>query len=205
MLALLPSCGDEAKEPLVYSTIHEAAAKDNLADVKRHLAKGVAVNARDGDDATPLHCAAEKGHKDVVEYLIAKGADVNARTEGPGWTPPGWPPSYYAAGSGWTPLHLAAREGHKDVVEYLIAKGADVNAKDGMDLTPLQWAAGKGHKDVVEILKRHGGSEVGFDQKRAFLEKIPRPRSEVGFLEPPPDPSPNREQPPAEPPVIIGD
>ena len=55
------------------------------------------------------------GHKEVVELLIAKGADVNAKNDG-----------------GYTPLHQAAINGHKEIAELLIEKGANVNAKDGI-------------------------------------------------------------------------
>lgn len=39
-------------------------------------AKGVDINAKDGDGATPLHFAASRGHVDVVRWLLAKGARV---------------------------------------------------------------------------------------------------------------------------------
>jgi ankyrin repeat protein len=38
------------------------------------------VNAKSDDGWTPLHLAAARGHKEIVEQLIAKGADVNAKT-----------------------------------------------------------------------------------------------------------------------------
>ncbi|MDB4668892.1 ankyrin repeat domain-containing protein [bacterium] len=34
---------------------------------------------------TPLHAAAGKGHKEIAELLIAKGADVNAKDKTGGW------------------------------------------------------------------------------------------------------------------------
>ena len=37
------------------------------------------VNAKDDVGWTPLHSAAYDGHKEIVELLIAKGADVNAK------------------------------------------------------------------------------------------------------------------------------
>ena len=78
------------------------------------IANGADVNAKDDVlEFTPLHLAAEYGHKEIAESLIAKGADVNAKTN-----------------SGRTPLHLAAYHGQTEIVELLIAKGADVNAKD---------------------------------------------------------------------------
>ena len=45
------------------------------------------MNAKDGNGYTPLHSAAYHGHKGIVELLIAKGADVNAKTDG-GFTNP---------------------------------------------------------------------------------------------------------------------
>ena len=48
------------------------------------------------DGGTPLHYAAQKGHKEIIELLITNGADLNAKT-----------------GRGTTPLHLAAANAHK--------------------------------------------------------------------------------------------
>ena len=59
---------------------------------------GVDVNAKDWLGGTALLEAAIKGHKEVVELLIAKGADVNAKDK-----------------YGKTPLYLAAERGHKEV------------------------------------------------------------------------------------------
>jgi ankyrin repeat protein len=56
---------------------------------------------------TPLHSAAEEGHKDLVELLITKGANVNAKDE-----------------DGVTPLQYAKIEGHTGIVELLRKHGA---------------------------------------------------------------------------------
>ncbi len=42
------------------------------------------MNAKDNVDVgkgNPLHLAVAKGHKEIAELLIAKGADVNAKDE----------------------------------------------------------------------------------------------------------------------------
>ncbi len=73
---------------------------------------------------TCLHIAAGMGHQDCMDILIAKGADVNART-----------------GFDWTPLHYASSFPVSDpknedaaidrlgIVATLIAAGGDVNAR----------------------------------------------------------------------------
>ncbi|MFC1762656.1 ankyrin repeat domain-containing protein [Planctomycetota bacterium] len=66
----------------------------------------------EGEGATALHIASFAGKKDMVELLIAKGADVNLKS-----------------GFGNAPLHLAVSASHLDVVKVLVEAGADVNAK----------------------------------------------------------------------------
>jgi len=48
------------------------------------------LEAKGKDDWTPLYMAAWKGHREVVELLIAKGVDLEAKHYG-----------------GYTPLHFA--------------------------------------------------------------------------------------------------
>lgn len=76
-LWFLTGCAPGEK-PLKYSTIHEAAEKGDLEDVKNHLRRGVAVNAQGPYGVTPLHYAAANGQTKVAEFLIKKGAEVNA-------------------------------------------------------------------------------------------------------------------------------
>jgi ankyrin repeat protein len=122
--------------------IHDAIHAGDLAKVKLLLKDNPElVSRRDDKGYTLLHEAAAKGDKDVVEWLIAKGAKVNAKAE-----------------SGWRPLHEAAQFGNKDTVKLLLDRGANVNAIDKGGETPLHWAAGGGHKDVVKLLLDRGAN-----------------------------------------------
>jgi ankyrin repeat protein len=99
--------------------------------------------------STALHWAAGKGRKEIVELLLANGADVNAKNK-----------------DGETPLYLAARDGRMDAVELLLTKGADVNAKNKDGETPLYLVAGDGRKDVVELLLAKGADVNAKDKDR---------------------------------------
>ena len=59
------------------SSLHEAAEAGNLEEVKGLIEEGANVNSKDTFGETPLHVAARKGYRGVMEYLISKGAEVD--------------------------------------------------------------------------------------------------------------------------------
>jgi ankyrin repeat protein len=74
--------------------------------VESLLADKAEIDAKANLGFTPLHRAAQNGHKDVVELLLVREAKVNAKAK-----------------HGFTPLHWAADKGHKEVVELLRRHG----------------------------------------------------------------------------------
>ncbi len=62
--------------------IRDAVRTNKLEAVTQYLDTDGDVNAKDERGYTPLHLAAEKWRKEVVELLIAEGADLNAKIEG---------------------------------------------------------------------------------------------------------------------------
>ena len=76
------------------------------------------------NNETPLHNAIYSQSKDIIEILISKGANVNAKIYNIDTK------SRYEIKGGQTPLHLALKEKIKEIVEILISKGADINATD---------------------------------------------------------------------------
>lgn len=91
---------------------------------------------------TPLHLAARKGNKAIVELLLARGANVAAMGG-----------AFYKR----TPLHDAAANGHRDVARLLLLMGADPNAKDSRGRTPLDQARLKRREKIAEMLMEKGG------------------------------------------------
>ncbi|KAI7762809.1 hypothetical protein LZL87_008250 [Fusarium oxysporum] len=72
---------------------------------------------------------------DIVELLLQRGADVNARDEG-----------------GCTPLHISANERHLTKTQLLLEYGADVAARDRAGRIPLHYACRTGGTEVVKFL-----------------------------------------------------
>lgn len=98
---------------------------------------------------TPLTFAARLGRIEIMELLIAKGADVNARTR------------HNAATDEWrwgedAPLHYAAAAGPPDAIDLLLANKADINAVDQHGDTPLWRAVNKGRVTIVQLLVDRG-------------------------------------------------
>jgi cyclase len=97
-----------APAPESRQTIFQAAATGNVARLKTLVeADGSAANARRPDGLTPLHMAALYAQRQAVEYLLAKGADVNA-----------------AARHSGTPLDVAWEGPDRDFAAWLESKGA---------------------------------------------------------------------------------
>ena len=94
-----------------------AVGTGDLAGVQVLLDKGANVNAKDNEGFTPLHQAAEWGHIEIVELLIASGAYVNAQITD---IPPG---GDFIPLTGMTPLDLARFEWETETVELLTKHG----------------------------------------------------------------------------------
>ena len=103
--------------------------------------KGIKVNAKEATfGMTALHIAASNGHKPLVEALIERGSDLDARED-----------------TGRTPLHAACFRGQLEIVELLVAKGAKINATTNDAKTPLDWAIISNKTSVANFIREKGG------------------------------------------------
>ncbi len=164
--------------------IIEAARRGDAEAVRSLLDQGVDVNEARGDGMTALHRAAERGHSEVAELLIAASADVEAKTRIGSYTPlhlgsrgghavvimmlleAGGRPNAVTTNSSVTALHLAAAAiDGAEAVTALLGQGANPNARAGSaGQTPLVFAAGSNRAaSVRELLK--GGADPGVSTK----------------------------------------
>ena len=90
-------------------------------------------------NGTHLHFAAVMNDSNSARWLIANGADVNAKDN-----------------NNVTPLHYAARENATETATLLLKNGADVNAKTKGDVTPLHYAAYSNATEIAALLLKNG-------------------------------------------------
>jgi ankyrin repeat protein len=146
------------------SPLHTAAQKGDADVVRRLIADGVNVDAKDYYSKTPLHVAAETGNEKIVALLIKAGADIEVGV-------PGYPDARFI---GATPLIIATLLGQTTVAELLISAGADVNARNtgvtGEDRTVLHNAVVNGQESIAALLIA-GGADI--DSTAALTLRTP--------------------------------
>lgn len=148
LLSFLTACKENPCD--IFYTLGYSACIGDLSKIKLILEENPGlINKMDYPNGySLLHIAAENGNYPICDFLISKGANINAQAHGL-----------------ITPLHLAAKNGNKEVVEYLIKKGANVNSlatdnqysewvvqKCNCGDTPLHFALKNGHEEVAYIL-----------------------------------------------------
>ena len=161
-----PPANPPAPPPKPTIALHEAAQKNNLAQMKAHIYWKSDIETRDKEGKTPLLWAAFRGHKEMVDLLLKSGADPNAAGTG--------------RERGRTPLLGAVQAsiwepGQETVVAVLLANGADVNKSDDYGQTPLHSAAGLDHfagkvsfggsQKVLEVLLAKGADASAKDNE----------------------------------------
>ncbi|XP_053542315.1 ankyrin repeat and SAM domain-containing protein 1A isoform X3 [Ictalurus punctatus] len=148
------------------------------------------INAKNNDNETALHCAAQYGHSDVVRVLLEELTDPtmrNNRFE----TPLDLAALYgrlevvklllcahpnllhtHTHTFAHTPLHLAARNGHLPVVEVLLSAGMDINFQTEKG-SALHEAALFGKTEVVQKLLSAGiNANIVDNKNRTALDIV---------------------------------
>lgn len=133
----------------------EAAARNDLEEVRRLLESGVSPDSTNEDGLTALHQCCIDDSEEMMKLLIQYGGNPNATDT-----------------EKWTPLHAAATCGHLHLVKFLIDAGAEllsVNADGNMpydlceDDTTLSY--------IENEMARRGVTQELIDDTRSDTER----------------------------------
>jgi uncharacterized protein len=136
-----------AWSPDGFTALHYAAFFGDGPTADALLTAGADPDVRSQNEfaVMPLHSAVAGRRHDVVEALVAAGADVNV-----------------AQRHGYTPLLGAAENADVETYYFLLDAGADPNAKTDDGRTAADLATAAGHEAFAERLSRSDpGSAAG--------------------------------------------
>jgi ankyrin repeat protein len=136
--------------------IFDAIKGGDLAKVKAAVeADPRALNSLTAYGETPLIAALQEKKTEIAEYLMARGADVNARDRAKA-----------------TPLSYAIAGGLTNTARMLIERGADIDTPAMWSMRPIAFALEFGRKDIAEMLLDRGAIlplEPGQESYRLFF------------------------------------
>ena len=112
----------ETKSPATPKfSIHEAARRGNLEEIKKHINEGNDLNENESIFGSPLHNAIAYGQLETVKLLIDEGADVNQKSPE----------------DGSSTVIRAVFFSYPEILKHLITNGANKDVTDNKGMSPL--------------------------------------------------------------------
>jgi ankyrin repeat protein len=151
---------------------YQAFRTNDLESFKKCFSRGLPINYGRGQE-TALHYVARTGNLDFTEWLLSRGADVNATDV-----------------QEYTPLHWSALRGHHEITKRLLDRNADPNARGGggemsrsfkMRQTPFHYAAARGPLESVQLMIASGGdvNARDFKDETPLLSALRKKKREI--------------------------
>jgi ankyrin repeat protein len=177
----------EKEHPYGDRPLAKAAEAGQLGVVKLLVQRKADINGSGTMGVTALHYAAGEGLKEMVAFLLSKGAQARCRDD------EGETPLMHAFVMGrasvmkmllqhmglqgreeriemkWTPLMEACGEGKVGLVREIVQRmeGQELEETDNQGRTALHWAALEGHIEVVAVLMGKGAQTDIRDARRS--------------------------------------
>lgn len=125
--------------------LYTAVVRNQPEKVTELIAQGADPNGKATSRQLMLHAAADHGFADVIDALIAGGAEIDRRSPE----------------QGFTAAYIAAGQGRVKALERLIAQGADVIEPVGVaaNSPPLDIAVLTGNAACVRLLLENGADK----------------------------------------------
>lgn len=178
--------------------------------IEKNLKQSGEIRDKLDKDRSYLHYAVYRGKKEIVELLIEKGCEVDARDY------KGRSPLHYAVANmkiqliqvlvengavvngvdieGKTPLHYASLCGYGEIAFKLLCMGSDPNLSDNYGMNPLDYCTDQVCEDTIKTSFQGNHSETGrlvfegkslcnalYDRKRDLLMRVAKSREQKCF------------------------
>ncbi len=119
-------------------------------------------NGKDATGATPLHYAALNGHRQLVQLLVQRGANVNATDDQFGATPTGWAIEYLRELGGYLAIELddlayAIQIGDARWLARFLTRFPDLREASAMSGAPFRERARQsGNQEIAALFGSDG-------------------------------------------------
>lgn len=155
---------DSVKPKMTHETLWKAARDGDLEAVEAAVKAGIEVDAKTEYGATALFFACDRGHEDIVKFLLEKGADPNAKD------------TFYKA----TPMTWA-QSGNKKIVLLLLANGGD--GADSVFMAAMTSAISTGDTGYAkDILGTGVVSRAGLSKARKAVLRVDDSKKQVQLM-----------------------
>ncbi len=112
----------------------------SLDMIKLFIENGIALDERDADGISALDMAIKFKRKEIIQFCIDEGFDLNVSKRK----------------SGITPVMLAACFSDLEMMAQLLDNGGDVNVADRAGMSPKDYAKKLGQKKMIDFLHERG-------------------------------------------------
>ena len=113
----------------------------SLDMIKLFIEHGIVLEERDSDGISALDMAIKFKRKEIIQFCIDEGFDLNVSKRK----------------SGITPVMLAACFSDLEMMAQLLEHGGDVNVIDKAGMSPKDYAKKLGQKKMIDFLDERGG------------------------------------------------
>jgi ankyrin repeat protein len=178
--------------PKANKALLNAVKKGDIEAAKQAITDGADVNG-EGEygmtpiEGTPLHLAVSQDRHEIIELIIAKGANVNVKDMILTLTPLDWAvklgktetikvlQKHGGKSAAQDSIHTAAQLGNFEAVKNHLDNGTDINSRAGLNETPLDYTEESNNKlgigglpedtleikaakkEIADFLRKRGG------------------------------------------------
>ncbi|CAD6587468.1 MAG: hypothetical protein ASARMPREDX12_002854 [Alectoria sarmentosa] len=137
------------------TALQQASYHGDMDMVAELLDHGADPNLVDGSYGGPLQAAVIRGHHQIAQLLLNRGANIDAQ--------PGDMCHWFGVHVSGTALAAAVHRADNDMIDFLLSKGARVDLEHNTYPPPLYVAAEAGHTALIpKLLAAGAGLEAQF-------------------------------------------